>query len=109
MERLCNKLARVERLLNFREPIAEAYFPKLDSLVSSRGWPARVAHQRIQNLRRESDQLSLDIDDLERWRQRVYDAIHSASVMDVRKSTYKQNQQVNTQCTACRIMANKFH
>jgi hypothetical protein len=40
-ERLSNKLARVKRLLNWREPIPEGYFSKLDSLVASRVWPPR--------------------------------------------------------------------
>jgi len=40
-ERLSNKLARVTRFLNWREPMPEGYFPKLDSLVSSRVWPPR--------------------------------------------------------------------
>jgi hypothetical protein len=38
-ERFSNRLARVGRLNNFRVPIAEGYFPKLDSLVASRSWP----------------------------------------------------------------------
>lgn len=82
-ERLGNKLSRVERLIDFRKPIPEAYFPKLDSLVSSRGWPSRVAQQQLSNLNRETDQVKLDIDDLERWRDRIYAAIHSGTVMGV--------------------------
>lgn len=83
VERLCHKLSRVERLIDFRKPIPEAYFPKLDSLVSSRGWPARVSNQTMANINRESDQVKIDIDDLERWRDRIFAAIHSTSVMGV--------------------------
>lgn len=79
-ERLCNKMARVERFLDWRKPIAEAYFPKLDSLVSNTGYPARVANSVIQNINRERDQIKLDISDLERWRDRIFAAIHSASI-----------------------------
>ncbi|KAK3918237.1 Phenoloxidase 1 [Frankliniella fusca] len=46
-ERFCNGLQRVKRLLNFREPIVEGYFPKLDSLVSSRNWPARPSNIKL--------------------------------------------------------------
>ncbi|XP_060525566.1 phenoloxidase 1 [Cylas formicarius] len=81
-ERLCNKMKRVERFLDWDQPIKEAYFPKLDSLVASRSWPARVANQKIQNLKREVDGITLDIDDMKRWRDRIYDAIHSGSVRD---------------------------
>lgn len=87
-ERLCNKLARTERLLDWRKPIAEAYFPKLDSLVSSRGWPARVGNSKMSDVKREKDQISTDISDLERWRDRIFAAIHSGTIMLVR-NTFK--------------------
>lgn len=76
-------MARVERFLDWKAPIKEAYFPKLDSLVASRSWPARVTNQRLQNIRREADGLILDVDDMTRWRDRVLAAIHSGMVMDV--------------------------
>ncbi|XP_045478104.1 phenoloxidase 1-like [Harmonia axyridis] len=79
-ERLCNYLKRTERLLNLREPIKEAYFPKLDSLVASRSYPARVANQSISNLNREVDQIHQDIDDMERWRDRIFAAIHQGYI-----------------------------
>ncbi|CAH1101426.1 unnamed protein product [Psylliodes chrysocephalus] len=74
-ERLCHGLKRVERFIDWRKPIAEAYFPKLDSLVASRSWPARVANQTLSNLKREVDQITTDIDELERWRDRIFNAI----------------------------------
>lgn len=43
-ERFSNNLSRVKRFINWREPIQEGYFPKLDSLVSSRVWPPRPAN-----------------------------------------------------------------
>ena len=47
MERFSNRLQRVKRLINLREPIVEGYFPKLDSLVSSRVWPARASNTML--------------------------------------------------------------
>lgn len=79
-ERLSNNMKRVDRFIKWREPIREAYFPKLDSLVASRAWPARVANQELQNLNREVDQIKQDIDDLEIWRDRILDAIHTGNV-----------------------------
>ncbi|KAL3272976.1 hypothetical protein HHI36_014433 [Cryptolaemus montrouzieri] len=79
-ERLCNHLRRVERLTNLRDPIKEAYFPKLDSLVSSRSYPSRVANQVITNINRELDQIQVDIDDMERWRDRIFAAIQQGYV-----------------------------
>ncbi|KAJ8926016.1 hypothetical protein NQ315_009871 [Exocentrus adspersus] len=81
-ERLCNKLKRVERFIDWKGEIKEAYFPKLDSQVASRSWPARVAHQKLSNLRREVDQIVVDIDDLERWRDRIFEAINKGVVRD---------------------------
>ncbi|GLV34926.1 Prophenoloxidase 2 [Carabus blaptoides fortunei] len=91
-ERLCNKLARTERLLDWSKPIPEAYFPKLDSLVSSRGWPARVENSKLSDVRREKDQISTDISDLERWRDRIYAAIHSGTVMLANGSTQQLDE-----------------
>ncbi|CAH1163694.1 unnamed protein product [Phaedon cochleariae] len=79
-ERLSNKMKRVERFIDWTSEISEAYFPKLDSLVASRSWPARVANQKLSNLRRETDQITIDLDDMVRWRDRIYAAINSGVV-----------------------------
>ncbi|KAL1138896.1 hypothetical protein AAG570_008958 [Ranatra chinensis] len=81
-ERFCNNLPRTKRLLNWNDPITEGYFPKLDSLVASRVWPARVANTRLSDVNREVDQIKFDIQDLERWRDRIYSAIHSGSIVN---------------------------
>uniref|UniRef100_A0A1B6ERM2 Tyrosinase copper-binding domain-containing protein n=1 Tax=Cuerna arida TaxID=1464854 RepID=A0A1B6ERM2_9HEMI len=79
-ERFSNNLSRTKRLLNWREPIQEGYFPKLDSLVASRVWPARNANTTLSDINREVDQIKFDIQDMERWRDRFYQAIHTGSV-----------------------------
>ena len=66
-----------------REPIPEAYFPKLDSLVASRTWPSRPVNQTPSDVNREIDQIRVNIDDLDRWRDRIFDAIHSGNIVDV--------------------------
>lgn len=43
LERFSTRLQRVKKLSNLHEPIPEGYFPKLNSLVASRVWPARVS------------------------------------------------------------------
>lgn len=82
-ERFSNNLARVARFNNFREPIAEAYFPKMDSLVASRAWPSRAAGTRLNDLNRELDQIRYDIRDLEQWTSRFVEACHQGFVQDV--------------------------
>nr|BBM95984.1 tyrosinase 1 [Plautia stali] len=82
MERLCNNLARTKRLVNWRDPLEEGYFPKLDSLVASRVWPPRFANTKLSDVYREIDQIKFDLQDLERWRDRIYAAIHSGTVVN---------------------------
>lgn len=82
-ERLSNQLKRVLPWKNWNEPIPEAYFPKLDSLISSRAWPARVANLVPQNINREQDQIRVDLNQMRRWRDRFYEAVHSGYITDV--------------------------
>ncbi|KMQ88263.1 phenoloxidase subunit a3 [Lasius niger] len=84
VERLCNRLSRVKRFHNWREPISEGYFPKLDSLVASRTWPARPAGAVLKDINRPVDQLDFDLQDLERWRDRIYEAIHTGAYINLR-------------------------
>nr|ABW06580.1 prophenoloxidase subunit 2 [Bombyx mandarina] len=79
-ERLCNSLKRVKKFSNWREPIPEAYFPKLDSLTSSRGWPPRQSGMQWQDLNRAAEGLFVTIDEMERWRRNVEEAIATGTV-----------------------------
>lgn len=82
-ERFSNNLPRVARLENFRDPIPEAYFPKMDSLVASRAWPSRARDTKLSNLNREVDQIKYDVADLERWTNQFVEACHQGFIMDV--------------------------
>ncbi|EDX06280.1 GD10111 [Drosophila simulans] len=84
VERFSNNLARLLPFNNLSHPISEGYFPKMDSLVASRAWPPRFESTRLSDLNREADQLNVEIGDLERWRDRIYEAIHQGFVMDER-------------------------
>ncbi|XP_068086815.1 phenoloxidase 1 [Anabrus simplex] len=81
MERLCNRLSRVKRLLNLRDPIQEAYFSKLSTRQASRNWPGRASNAVLQDISRPKEGLFFDIQDLERWRNRIYDAIHQGYII----------------------------
>ena len=72
------------RFNEWKQPIKEGYFPKLDSLVASRAWPARIAGQTIKDLARQQDQIHQDVDDLIQWRDRIMEAIHKGFAKDVR-------------------------
>ncbi|XP_053963742.1 phenoloxidase 2-like [Anastrepha ludens] len=82
LERFSNNLARVVRFNNLREPITEGYFPKMDSLVASRAWPPRFEDTKLSDLNRELDQINLDVSDMERWSDRIFEAISQGFATD---------------------------
>lgn len=69
-------MARVKPFVTLREPISEAYFPKMNSLVTNRAWPARAANTQLNDLNRQLDQIKLDVDFLETWIDRFDEACH---------------------------------
>ncbi|CAH1402250.1 unnamed protein product [Nezara viridula] len=79
-ERLCNHLPRVKRFINWREPIEEGYFPKIDTLVATRSWAPRFNNTKLSDVYREIDNSKFDIQDLERWRDRILADIHRGRV-----------------------------
>uniref|UniRef100_A0A6P7G6C7 Phenoloxidase 1-like n=1 Tax=Diabrotica virgifera virgifera TaxID=50390 RepID=A0A6P7G6C7_DIAVI len=84
-ERLCNGLKRVEKFTNFNDPILEAYYPKLNSMVANRNYPARVSNMRWQNLQRDLEEVFVDVEQMERWRHRIYNAIHRGYARDKKR------------------------
>ncbi|XP_022160595.1 phenoloxidase 2-like [Myzus persicae] len=82
MERLSNSMNRVVRLTNWEQPIAEGYFPKLDNILANRVWPPRPVNAVLQNISREVEQITFDIEDLVRWRDRIFNAIHSGFIIN---------------------------
>ncbi|XP_026816301.1 phenoloxidase 1-like [Rhopalosiphum maidis] len=82
LERLSNNMNRVVRLNNWRDSITEGYFPKLDNILANRVWPSRPANARLSDINREVEQMSFDIEDLERWRDRLFSAIHSGYIIN---------------------------
>nr|CAC04149.1 phenoloxidase II [Pimpla hypochondriaca] len=81
-ERLSNELSLVKKFNNFREPIIEAYFPKLDTQVASRSWPSRPEGMVLKDLNRRDHGLKINIEDLDRWANRLYEAIYTGHVMN---------------------------
>lgn len=79
-ERLCNGLGRVTRYSDFRAPIGEGYFPKLDSQVASRSWPPRFANTVIRDIDRPVNEIKIDVFQLETWRDRFLQAIDSNAI-----------------------------
>lgn len=72
-------MAKVVKL-NFRAPIPEGYFPKLDSSVATRSWPPRADGTTLQNIARESDRIKIDVSQLENWSKKIEDAISNSNI-----------------------------
>ncbi|CAH2093737.1 unnamed protein product [Euphydryas editha] len=79
-ERLANSLSRTKKFSNFREKIPEAYFPKLDSLTTSRGWPPRQANMQWSDVNRPVDGVVVTLNDMDRWRRNIEEAIATGLV-----------------------------
>lgn len=81
VERFCNKLATVKSMLNFRDTIPEAYFPKLIRSSSQRAYPPRFANSVLRDMNRA--EAVVTVAELEIWRDRLLEAIDAGYVMDV--------------------------
>lgn len=82
-ERFCNYLPKVKPLTNLREGLPEAYFPKIISSLNNRTYPGRIQGVVLKDLQR--DENIVEVGDLERWRDRIYEAIDQGYVKDVSK------------------------
>lgn len=81
VERFCNRLKRTIPLSNLREEIPEGYFPKILSSINNRTYPARISKQQLRDVARPDG--SIEISELERWRDRILAAIDQGYVEDV--------------------------
>lgn len=87
VERLANGLAKVRPFNNFREPIVEAYFPKIIRSSNNRAYPPRVSNTVLSDVNRLADNTFVEVNDIERWRDRIYDAIDRGVVIHQNGST----------------------
>uniref|UniRef100_A0A1A9X4Y5 Hemocyanin_M domain-containing protein n=1 Tax=Glossina brevipalpis TaxID=37001 RepID=A0A1A9X4Y5_9MUSC len=94
LERFSNNLARSVHLNIFRDPIAEGYFPKMDSFVPSRACPPCAQNKRISDLNRTANQLKVHIGDLESWRDRIIEAIQQGFATSVSSNTCDYGDRV---------------
>lgn len=81
IERFSNGLGRAKALLNFRDIIPEAYFPKIIRSANNRAYPPRVANSRMMDVNR--DGINIQIAELERFRSRIIQAIDQGFAVDV--------------------------
>lgn len=91
-ERFCNGLPRVRPLNNLRIPIPGGYYPKITSSSNNRTFPARVPDTKLQDIDRED--LKLELSELERWANRIIQAIDQGFV-----TTVSGNRNTKLHCT----------
>lgn len=83
MERFGNRLGRVIPLTNLRETVPEGYFPKIIRSSNNRAYPPRVSNALLRDVNRVDDDAIVEVGDLERWRDRIYQAIDQGFVVTV--------------------------
>lgn len=81
-DRFCNNLGAVKPFNNFREAIKEGYFPKILQGDVGRPYPPRVDNSRLHDLHRFLEE-TVEVNDLERWSDRVCQAIDQGFVFEV--------------------------
>ncbi|XP_037049326.1 phenoloxidase 2-like [Bradysia coprophila] len=82
VDRMCNGLERVKPLTNLRVPVPEAYFPKIIRSSNNRAYPPRHANSMLSDVNRPGDNTIVELGDIERWRDRIYQAIDQGYVVD---------------------------
>ncbi|XP_065204199.1 phenoloxidase 1-like [Planococcus citri] len=87
-DRFSNGLPRVEPFENFREPIKEAYFPKLNQTARSTLFSSRPANCKWHNLHRGD--FYIKISTMDRWRDRIFDAIDRGYAYAIDPHTKKE-------------------
>lgn len=96
VERFGNRLGRAIPLTNLREAIPEGYFPKIIRSSNNRAYPPRVSNARLSDVNRVDDDAIVEIGDLERWRDRIYQAIDQGFVVTVSTPVPRQSPIAST-------------
>lgn len=87
VERFANGLPKTRPLNNFREPIVEAYFPKIIRSSNNRAYPPRVSGTVLRDVDRVADNTFVQVADIELWRDRIYEAIDRRFVLHANGSS----------------------
>lgn len=82
--RLTEGIPMVQKFSDFRQILADGYYPKMTTATAKRNIPPRQNDMYWHNLMREDDGLGVTVTDMERWRDRILGAIDRGFVFDVR-------------------------
>ncbi|GAB0093865.1 Phenoloxidase 2 [Sergentomyia squamirostris] len=82
IERLSHRLGKVRRMNNVREVIPEGYFPKIVRSSSNQTYPPRFSNITLSDIDRPEDSVVVELSDLERWKNRILEAIDQGFVIN---------------------------
>ncbi|XP_053663961.1 phenoloxidase 8-like [Anopheles marshallii] len=82
VDRFAQGLGRIEPLANLREPLREAYYPKLLRSANNRPFCARYPGMTVSDVVRTSDRTDVRIADIEASIARVLEAIDAGSAVN---------------------------
>ncbi|CAO1403519.1 unnamed protein product [Diamesa hyperborea] len=92
LERFTSGLSRY-KILNLREPLEEAYFPKIIRSSNSRAYPARAAGIVLKNVDRAETGNPVLVDELVRFSDRIHEAIDSGFYKDINGQPVKLDEE----------------
>ncbi|XP_053674090.1 uncharacterized protein LOC128724390 [Anopheles nili] len=75
IERFANGLPRTRSFSQLREPIPEAYFPKIVRSSDGRAYSCRYPNQLMNDVNRVEDGSTVKLTDMDVWIKRIFDAI----------------------------------
>jgi tyrosinase len=82
VERFANYLP-LTKDLSLDEPIEEGYFPKITQTATKRSYPGRPALTQLRDMVQEDNNV-VYLSEMKRWLNRLYNAVESGFVYDVR-------------------------
>lgn len=83
---MAQRIPVVVGLHNFRDQIDVGYFSNLTTATSSFNIPPRQDKSCMHDLKRDSNSVETSVNDLERWYERIQEAIDNGFFIDVRHS-----------------------
>lgn len=79
--------------MDLNAPIKEGYFPKLDTISSSKVWGSRAQNSIPRDIYRPEAKVKVDIVDLERWRDRIYEVAVTGKFIDEKGDTIELSEE----------------
>lgn len=83
---MAQRIPVVVALHDFRAKIDVGYFPNLTTATSSYNIPPRQDKSHMHDMDRDSNSVEPTVNDLERWYERLQEAIDNGFFIDVRHS-----------------------